>query len=93
MLKHARQLAEDGRAVYVIADNMDDARRLQMQFGEPTIGVKFETARTLGNFDWERMRLVGAHPNCVVLIDHHAIEDRYAAMLQMLHMFDKQDAP
>lgn len=89
MLEHAKKLAREGRAVYVIADNTNDARRLQMLCGEPNLGIKFETPRSPGNFDWEQMRLVGAHPNCVVLVDHYAIEDRFARVLEMLHAYDE----
>lgn len=88
MLEHAKKLAREGRAVYVIADNTEDARRLQMHCGEPSLGIKFETPLTLGNFDWEQMRIRGAHPNCVVIVDHHAIEDRFARVLAMLHAYD-----
>jgi len=38
------------------------------------------------------MRLIGAHPNCVVLVDHHAIEDRFARVLEMLHAYDEPSA-
>ena len=89
MLEHAKKLAREGRAVYVIADNTRDARRLQMLCGEPTLGIKFETPPTIGNLDWEHMQLRGAHPNCVVLVDHYAIEDRFARVLAMLHAYDE----
>lgn len=88
LLEHAKKLAREGRAVYVIAGNARDALRLQMLCGEPTLGIKFETPRSPGNFDWEQMRMIGAHPNCVVLVDHHAIEDRFARVLEMLHAYD-----
>lgn len=95
MLEHAKQLALAGRAVYVIADNERDLRRLEIECfktGEPNLGIKFETQQSLGTFDWEQMRLIGAHPNCVVLVDHHAIEDKYARILEMLHAYDEPSA-
>lgn len=53
------------------------------------LGIQFETTESTGQgFDWEQMRLVGAHPNCAVLVDHYAIEKRYARILEMLHRFD-----
>lgn len=91
MLEHAKKLAREGRAVYVIADNAMDMRRLEAECNEPSLGIKFETPHSPGNFDWETMRLIGAHPNCVVLVDHHAIEDRYARILEMLHAYDLPD--
>lgn len=92
LIAHAKKLAREGRAVYVIADNTQDARRLQMLCGEPNLGIKFETPRSPGNFDWGQMRLLGAHPNCVVLVDHHAIEDHFARVLEMLHAYDEPSA-
>lgn len=92
MLAHAEQLARAGRAVYVVADTDRDCKRLQTQWlreGRPAdLGVKFETPGTLGNLDWEAMKLRNAHPNCVVLVDHWAIESRFARMLEMLHAYD-----
>ena len=91
MLEHAKQLALAGRAVYVIADNERDIRRLEAECfktGASNLGIKFETPNSPGNFDWEQMRLIGAHPNCVVLVDHHAIEDRFSMVLDMLHAYD-----
>src|SRR5688572_33456709 len=90
MLEHAKELALAGRAVYVIADNERDARRLEIECfktGEPNLGIKFETPGSLGNFDWEEMRLTGAHPNCVVLVDHNAIEARFSRLIRMLHAY------
>lgn len=92
MLEHAKKLAREGRAVYVIADNTRDMRRLETLCGEPSLGIKFETPDSPGNFVWEEMRLRGAHPNCVVLVDHHAIEDRFARVLEMLHAYDDPSA-
>ncbi len=90
MLEEAKRLASEGRAVYVIADNITDARRLQMQCNAPkNSGIKFETAREFREFDWDNMRVMGAHPNCAFLVDHHAIEDRYHAVLKELHCYDK----
>jgi hypothetical protein len=89
MLEHAKKLARAGRAVYVIADNTRDMRRLEILCGEPNLGIKFETHDSPGNLVWEEMRLRGTHPNCVVLVDHHAIEDRFARVLEMLHAYDE----
>lgn len=91
LLEHARKLALEGRAVYVITDNERDARRLQLEFGTPSHGVKFETPASLGYFNWECMRTPGAAPNRVFLVDHHAIEDRFSKVLEMLHAYDEPD--
>lgn len=86
MLKHARALAEEGRQVYVVADNEDHARDFRRRVGK---GVKIETPKSLGNLVWEDMRLLGAHPNCVLLVDHYAIERRHRTILEMLHRYDR----
>lgn len=85
MIEEAKRLAENGKTVYVIAANEPQRRKLQRIVGER---VKVETASTAGNFDWEQLRLIGSHPNCVTLIDHYAIESRFSRLLEMLHRFD-----
>lgn len=65
--------------------------RLELEFGSPNNGVKFETPETLGAFVWDLMRAPGAHPNCVFLVDHHAIEDRFSRIVDMLHAYDAPD--
>lgn len=94
MLADAIAQARAGRAVYVVAANLSHARVLQDMAGEEArqLSIKFETGHTLGNLDWRRMRLIGAHTNCVVLVDHHVIETEFAAMLEMLRRYDLPDA-
>ena len=89
MLAHAKKLRAEGRAVYVLADNQREVNRLTIQLGADNHGIKVETPESLGNLDWQRMTLKGAHPNCVVLVDHHAIEDRFGEILRMLHAYDR----
>ena len=93
MLADAKSKATEGRAVYVIAANEAERRRMQQALGQdaPSLGIKVETPGSLGNFDWRSMRLKGAHPNCVVLVDHFAIEQQFAAVLEMLHRYDPQE--
>jgi hypothetical protein len=94
MLARAKQLAASGRAVYIIAANYAEAQRLVAALGgdRPSVsigGIKVETPETCGNFDWLTLTLRGSHQNCVVLVDHHAIESRFAAVLQELHAYDQ----
>lgn len=91
MLAHAQELANQGKAVYVVASTKAHASDLQERLG-PGSRVKVEVAHMHGNFDWERMRLLGAHPNVTVLADHFAIERQFAAMLEMLHRYDDDKA-
>ena len=88
MLEEARRLNGEGRAVYVIAANKKHAETLREQFGDESNSVKFETFDSLGNFNWNNFHLAGAHPNCVVLADHFAIESQFSRMLEMLHRYD-----
>jgi hypothetical protein len=90
MLQEAISLTGKGKAVYVIAHNRDQAEMLKQMAGRigKTLGIKFETPSSLSNFDWETLRLRGAHPNCIVLVDHYAIEAKFAKVLEMLHRYD-----
>lgn len=87
MLAHAKQLEASGRAVYIIASDHQHAGNLRRLLPEET-GIKVETPATAGNFDWQTLALRGAHPNCVVLVDHYAIESHFARMLRMLTAYD-----
>lgn len=92
MLQEAISFAKQGRAVYVIAGSADHRNQLEKRisdlcYGLTNLGIKVEYPAP-HNFDWDYLRLKGAHPNCVVLIDHHTIERRYAAILHELHRYD-----
>ena len=89
MLQEACRLRDEGRAVYVLLANM---QHVAMYKGRPEYdGLRFETWGSLGpsSLDDYRLRLRGAHPNCILLVDHYAIESRFAAVLRELHRFDE----
>lgn len=102
MLQHAIELDKDGRSVYIIAANKQHARALydalkklltensnyQSRIALLVDDIKIETPEALGSFDWERMQLRGAHPNCITLVDHYTIESRFHLMLKMLVAYD-----
>lgn len=90
MLDAAVKLAEQGKAVYVVAATMQHAKQLEATGGEKAakLGIKFEAAGMLSNLDWNTLTLHGAHPNCKILVDHYAIESRFHCVLGMLHRFD-----
>jgi hypothetical protein len=88
MLEHAKKLDREGRAVYVVVANMNEILRVERLLGADIGGIKVETETSLGNLDWQTMRMLGAHPNCVVLVDHFVIESRFAKALAMLHAYD-----
>lgn len=91
MINEAKKLAADGRAVYIVAANKIEAENIQYRIGAKTSSIKVNTEITLSNFDWETMSLLGAHPNCVVLVDHYAIESKFPKLLEMLYRYDKKD--
>lgn len=94
MLQEAIEKARSGRAVYVLSANSTHAQQLELRCSElcsqyKLLGIKFETPESLGSgFDWRYMRLPGAHPNCLLLVDHFAIEQHFFEMLKMLHSYD-----
>lgn len=91
MLKEAMKLAQEGRAVYIVAHTSSQVKELENRLGPAgeQLGIKVDVPEFLGNLSWETLTLTGAHPNCVVLVDHHTIEARFAGMLEMLHRFDE----
>ncbi len=95
MLEEALRLAGEGYAVYVVVAPGDQRRVMDALtlLGKPRRGIKVETEAGLGNFDWQTMTLRGAWPNCVVLVDHYVIEQRFGAMLDMLRRFDEDPPP
>ena len=97
MLLDALRLCNGGRAVYVVAANDRERVRLteQIEMLGRTCGemdgkafIKVETPESLGNLNWWAVSLPGAHPNCVVLVDHWTIESRFSRMLKMLSRYD-----
>lgn len=92
MLLEAIAKAREGRAVYVVAANESEARRMRNLLGPEgqLLGIKVETSSELTNLDWFSMRLKGAHPKCIVLADHFAIELHFAPILNMLHRYDNE---
>lgn len=91
MLNEAIALSAQGRAVYIVAAHAAHAvalrRLLRREIGDRS-DIKVETPDDLGNFCWETLSLRGAHPNCVVLVDHWTIESRFGRLLEMLHRYD-----
>lgn len=88
MLERAIQLANAGRAVYVIAANTREKLRLSEMLSTDT-SIKVETPESCGNFDWRTLSLTGAHPNCVVLVDHFAIEINFNRLLEEWSAYDE----
>lgn len=82
--------------MYVLAATEAQRRVLQGEIDRRAgqgHGIKVETESSFGWFDWERLSGRGMHPNCVVLVDHYAIESKFAVMLEMLHRYDVPRTP
>ena len=90
MLKHAQELSDQGRAIYIIADNYQRVRMIKRKIGLD-YGIKVETVESAGNFDWQTLSLRGVNPNVVVLIDHRTIERRFARIIESLTRYDSAD--
>lgn len=93
MLLHAKELAESGKAVYVVAANSLHAKQLDemaKKLGVPQ-SVKIERNGEAMPLDWRTLRTHGMHDNCEVLVDHFAIESEFDRLLEMLHRYDQAD--
>lgn len=92
MLEHAVELSKQGKTVYVIAADKDHVKRLQYMIHKMTDGadhgIKVTTQIKMRNLDLLTMEILGAPKNCKVLVDHHAIEEEFAPLLEMLMRYD-----
>lgn len=82
---HARQLENSCRRLWALAKGL--------QYYEPTedfekLGIKFEDEESLGCVHWTTMTLHGAHPNCVLLFDHHTIEKKFESLVRELRRYE-----
>lgn len=90
MMQHAHQLAENGRAVYVVALNQLHVESLR-RVVKPGSGIKIESFEEIEQeLDIYNCRLRYGHPNCVVLLDHAVIERYFLQLLNQLHAFDSE---
>lgn len=90
MLNDAVRKARDGRAVYVVAADGNQAKEFERRLPDD-LGIKVEIwGGVSAQLDIQSMRLRGAHPNCLILIDHYAIERAFGPLLSMLHRFDRE---
>lgn len=102
MLIAALMAHDSGKAVYVIGADHEHASILESELGrildrlgrsasETGISsIKFECTDGLSNFNWETGVLQGADKNCVVFVDHFAIERKFSWALREMHRFDRE---
>lgn len=92
MLQYAEKLAKEGKAVYVVCNTVSSANNYKSSFGAAKaqqLGIKFESISNMENsIDWKQMKLINAHENCKLLVDHWVIEQHFGSMLDLLHRFD-----
>ena len=99
MLEEAICLSSEGRAVYV----MMHTRTAEAEFkhrvamicerkGIEVPAIKFETWESLGGnrgVDLTQQKMLGAHPNCCLFIDHHFYQHHFEHILAGFHQWDK----
>jgi len=96
MIKEAMELADKGHAVYVLTANAKERCRIEgiIRGVTDTALIKVETWQSLRRSVDERTLTLGlAHPNCRLVIDHYAIEHRFAVQMniwmQKMHKYDE----
>lgn len=87
LIEKAKKLCVEGKAVYVLVTEgtEDFFKRAFAGFS----GISVENVRRFPEFDWATMTLPRAHQNCVVLVDHFLIEQRFMDVLAELHAYDE----
>lgn len=93
LLKEAIRLLIAGRQVCVVASSREEASRFRRVFREElgAVGesVVVKALREVRYFNWHAMNFPGLPSDVEVLIDHHAIELEFGALLEMWERFDE----
>jgi len=96
MLEEAKRLSAEGKRVCVMAANYSQADyfRKMLFCGDikaipKNYGINVESV-CHDSWSWELMRFRGFLHDTVYLVDHWAIEQRYAKILEELHRFDPE---
>lgn len=97
MVNAAIKAAQAGRAVYIVAATDHERKYIEciierLGFDRYRLGIKVEHPAP-HNLEWKIMKLRGAHPNCEVFVDHHAIEVQFRQVLNELHRYDEVSPP
>ena len=101
MIEEALQKHDEGRAVYILMHDMcmkRELERLAMQICRMrgkvlSSSIKFETVESLGgihHIDWKNRKVLGAHPNCALIIDHHVWATHFGFAIEGYHEYDNQ---
>lgn len=90
MMEEALAAKATGREVIVIVK--DEAQRQHIEGNFDTAGLRVEPINAHPHFDWRRLTIPGAGEKFAFFVDHYVIEEKFAAMLEMLHRFDPPTA-
>jgi len=87
MIQEAFFAVRQRRAVYVMVAQAEHVKPMIIRIDDAWLafceqhgmrdvvhGIKVETPRTLPFWNWTTMQLERAHPNCIVFVDHSAVE-------------------
>lgn len=99
MLEEAIRLSSAGRAVYVMmhtrtaeAEFKHRAAMICEKRGIEVPAIKYETWESLGGnrgVDLTQQKMLGAHPNCCLFIDHHFYQHHFEHILAGFHQWDR----
>jgi hypothetical protein len=95
MLEEAKRLSVEGKRVCVMAANYSHADYFRRMLFRGVAGairnyeIKVESV-CHDSWSWGEGRVEGLHHDTVYLVDHWAIEQRYAKILEELHRFDPE---
>lgn len=90
LIEEAKRLASSGFDVYIIVASPYDIARIKADLENNPNNIKVLHANSQ-NFQWDTLRVYGASPDSIVLVDHNAIERKFYHILGMLHAFDEID--
>jgi len=78
MIKRAQELVEQGRAVYILANNDWHKDQIKKELGPRPIGITVEAAASLRSIGEQAMALRDKYPNTEVIMDHYVIFTRWS---------------
>lgn len=90
MMEEALAAKATGREVIVIVKDENQRKHLEENFD--TSGIRVEPINAHPHFDWRRLTIPGAGEKFAFFVDHYVIEEKFAAMLEMLHRYDPPTA-
>ena len=84
LIEEAKRLQEQGKPVVVVVATAHQVNEIKIKTGDTIPVLHTQSAE----WDWNEMRQYGRSLETEYLIDHYAIEKKYAKVLQALHRFD-----